>query len=282
VGAGAFLLIVVLSGVLPSAAGLMLTFPALNGLAFFFSEPARAAPMARTMLWMPLVNGALCTLYIVLFLQFGSAAPLAASILLTSLVVALWIAAVTRKTVTAGVANNQLAYAVAATVVGVLLVGVALYLSAPASPRLVMAPAPVLTEAIGPIAIKLVLFLVTLLVFLVLTDHVPLPDSVRGILAGLPLVPFGGLLSISADSRTGLDERLSILATMATSIWLAPAVAIWFIYGLSSLYSAMKPRQPRIVDSAVRLAALVLAWLACFAVIVAIGYAIDLSAAAKA
>jgi hypothetical protein len=283
VGAGAFLLIVVLSGLLPGAAGLMLTFPALNGLAFFFSEPTRAAPMAQTMLWMPLVNGALCALYIVLFLLVGRVAPITSSLCLTGLVVALWVAAVTRKVVTEGIAaKHHLAYAIAATVVGVLLVAAALYLATPeAGPRIV-ASAPGLTEAIARNALKMLLFLVTLLAFLLLTDYVPLSDSVRGILAGLPLVPFGGLLGISADWSTGLDDRLAIFATMATTIWLAPAIAIWFIYGLSSFLSAMKPLRPRILDSTARLVALLLGWLACFAVVVALGHAIDFFAAARA
>ncbi len=67
VGTAVYLMIVVLATSRPAAAGLMLTFPALNGLAFFFSEDARAAAIARSMLWMPIVNGALCAGYITLF-----------------------------------------------------------------------------------------------------------------------------------------------------------------------------------------------------------------------
>jgi len=59
VGTAVYVTIVVLATPLPAAAGLMLTFPALNGLAFFFSEDERAASIAKSMFWMPAVNGVL-------------------------------------------------------------------------------------------------------------------------------------------------------------------------------------------------------------------------------
>src|ERR1700692_4259392 len=69
IGAGTcvYAVIVVLAATQPSAAGMMLTFPALNGLAFFFSGDAKAASIAKSMFWMPIVNGTLCALYMALF-----------------------------------------------------------------------------------------------------------------------------------------------------------------------------------------------------------------------
>jgi hypothetical protein len=273
VGAGAFLLIVMLSALLPSAAGLMLTFPALNGLAFLFSEQARAAPMARTMLWMPVVNGALCALYIVLFLRFGRAvAPLTLSLCLAGLVVGLWLAAVTLRPVRDGIApENHLAYAVAASAVGLLLVVVALALPMAHPQTTGLGAQAGMVEAITGNAFKILLFIVGLSLFLFLTEYLPMSDSGRGILAGLPIVPFGGLVGISADGSISLDDRLAIFGAMATSIWLAPAIAIWFIYGLCSFLTA------RTFTAPVRFLALLLGWLICFAAIVTIGYAIDVS-----
>jgi hypothetical protein len=47
----------------PVAAGLMLLFPALNGLGLFF-EGDSAPEIARTMILLPLINGLLCVTYI--------------------------------------------------------------------------------------------------------------------------------------------------------------------------------------------------------------------------
>src|SRR5581483_2973 len=109
--------IVVLAAAKPSAAGLMLTFPALNGLAFLFSEDERAQSIARTMLWMPVVNGTLCAGYIVLFLLLAKFVP--SALLgwgLLALGVVLWFAWVTRRHVSAGVNDrHRLSFAIAAT-----------------------------------------------------------------------------------------------------------------------------------------------------------------------
>jgi hypothetical protein len=47
----------------------MLTFPALNGLAFFFAEQRSVGPMARSMLWLPVINGSLCAAFMIVFLS---------------------------------------------------------------------------------------------------------------------------------------------------------------------------------------------------------------------
>ena len=70
VGMAVYVVIVLFATSLPLAAGMMLTFPALNGLALYFSTPASIEPIARTMIWMPLINGVLCALYILLFLRY--------------------------------------------------------------------------------------------------------------------------------------------------------------------------------------------------------------------
>src|SRR5262249_47250632 len=97
-GTAVYVAIVVLAAPLPAAAGLMLTFPALNGLFFFFSGDARAASIAGSMLWMPVINGVLCGGYILLFAALartGSAVLVAWCLLLV--VVVIWYASVTRR-----------------------------------------------------------------------------------------------------------------------------------------------------------------------------------------
>src|SRR5262249_25084961 len=126
-GTAVYVAIVVLAAPLPAAAGLMLTFPALNGLFFFFSGDARASSIAGSMLWMPVINGALCGGYILLFAALartGSAVLVAWCLLLV--VVVMWYGSGPRRRVRAGIARErQLTYAVAATLVGALLVVVA-------------------------------------------------------------------------------------------------------------------------------------------------------------
>src|SRR3974377_9358 len=90
-GTAVYLGIIVLAAALPPAAGLMLTFPALNGLAFFFSGDARAASIAKTMLWMPVLNGFLCAAYIMLFLLVGRSSPTLSGWCLLVGVVILWL-----------------------------------------------------------------------------------------------------------------------------------------------------------------------------------------------
>ena len=57
-GTAVYTITIVLAAPFPRAAGMFLMFPALNGLAFFFSPPPAIAPMTASMLWMPVINGA--------------------------------------------------------------------------------------------------------------------------------------------------------------------------------------------------------------------------------
>ncbi len=269
--------IVASARVLPAAAGMMLMFPALNGLAFFFSADAQAASMARTMLWLPVINGALCALYMLLLLSPGaSSAMTSAGWLLLVVVIALWCAWVSRKSVMRGIApRHQLAYALAATALGAL--------SALAALRL----APVPQDAYGSGAehasilaavlqsrLKIVLFAVALTVFTVSAAFWPISDAARGVLSGLPLVPFGGLVSVAADPAMAVAERLEIIRGMTASVWLGPALGVWYIYFMARLYSTRRALRIGWMNEAARFAAVVIGWAACFLVVIAVTAAI--------
>jgi hypothetical protein len=281
VGVAVYLVIVLFGTSLPLAAGMMLTFPALNGLAFFFSERASVAPIARTMLWMPLINGALCALYIVLFLSLAPAwAPVPLAWGLLGLLVVLWLVIVTRRWVAGGVApEHQFVYAVACTLAGLALTvaaiaflgrsGIGVHANPLGSPA-----AAFVLDTIGKNGIKIILFALCLLAFLLASAARAIPDWIRGILAGLPIIPFGGLVSLSADGGITVEERLQIFRAMAASVWLSPAVPIWFVWGLARFYGARQPSRTRARDDAVRFLALVLGWLFCFLVIVAASFAV--------
>ena len=271
--------IVYLAAAVPTAAGLMLTFPALNGLAFYFSDKARIAPMAATMLWMPIINAALCALYMLAFLGFAKALPpelLAWALAIVITVV--WLGLVSRDEVHRGVdANRQLTFAVAATLAGVLLAAAALY--ALRADALLQKLAwsdqmPALADVIVQSRLKIMLFALCLGGFLLATAHLPMRNSVRGILGGLPIVPFGGLVSVAADSASSLDARLQALYAMTVTVWLGPAVAIWFICAIARYFSTRQTLTASALDAAARFAALVIAWLACFAAILGVSFTV--------
>ena len=274
-GTAVYALIVVLAAPFPSAAGLMLVFPTLNGLAFVFSERERVLGMARSMLWMPVVNGALCAAYMLSFLGLARFVPAAVlAFALTALVVVLFVAAARHPRLRAGIrADRQRAFAVAATVVGLALAAAAVLLIGrePADAAR-LAPAALGTafswDFAGEILVrnagKIVLFALGLAAFLVAVRALPLTDGARGVLAGLPFVPFAGLLSVSADAALDLDARFAILRHMAASIWLGPAIAIWFIYGFPRVLAALKPGGARAIP------ALLAAWALCGMAIAAV------------
>jgi hypothetical protein len=275
--------IVAAAAVLPAAAGLMLTFPAINGLAFFFSADAKAASMARTMLWMPIVNGLLCALYMLVLLALGTRSSTAlAGWLLLFLVVALWYACVSRKTVMEGIAPQyQLAYSIAATLIGAVFVIVAVALSGHpgAVPHDAYAAGREnwgwVIEAMLRSKLKIVLFAVALSAFIVAEAYLPISDAARGVLAGLPIVPFGGLVSIAGDPGMGAAERFHIIRGMMTSVWLGLAVGIWFIYSMSVLFSTRRKLTVGWRNESARFAAVVVGWAACFLIIVAISATIN-------
>jgi hypothetical protein len=261
----------------------MLTFPAINGLAFFFSGDAKAASMARTMLWMPVINGLLCALYMLVLLAVGTRSSTAlAGWLLLLLVVALWYACVSRKTVMEGIAPQyQLAYSIAATLIGAVFVIVAVALSG--HPGTVPHDAYAagwenwgwVIEAMLRSKLKIVLFAVALSAFIVAEAYLPISDAARGVLAGLPIVPFGGLVSIAGDPGMGAAERIHIIRGMMTSVWLGLAVGIWFIYSMSVLFSTRRKLTVGWRNESARFAAVVVGWTACFLIIVAISATIN-------
>jgi hypothetical protein len=283
-GTTVYVAIVVLAASLPAGAGLMLTFPALNGLAFFFSGDARAASIARSMLWMPVINGALCGGYILLFAGLArTGSPALVAWCLLVVVVLIWYASVSCGRVRAGIASErQLTWAVAATLVGAVLAIVAGAAATRLESGLMTMPGMAgagdgrwIVETILRSRLKIGLFAVALAIFLPVIAYLPISDSTRGILSGMPIVPFGGLVATAADAGMSVDERLAIIAGMARGVWLGPAVAIWFIYGVSRFLNGRTKMPSPAADTAIRFAVLVVGWLAAFAVIVLVGYGME-------
>lgn len=261
-GTAVFALIVALAGHFPAAAGLMLTFPALNGLAFILSRADTVGPITATMLWMPLLNGVLCVGYLALFVLF--AAPATATALAWALaagVAALWLLLVTRRVIRNGVPPPlQSGYVLAVALGGVVLTGLWGFFASAAGPG--ESARPELT------VLKTLLFAIALWLLIVLPPRFRWKDGASGILSGMPLVALAGLLSVAQDAAVDLEVRRALLAQMMYGVWLAPAMAIGFIYAVSRLLQ--RPRLHRL-----RIALVLAGWLLCFAVIVVTGTALQ-------
>jgi hypothetical protein len=225
VGTGLYTIIVLLATPFPRAAAMMLVFPSLNGLSYLFAPPASLAPMGRSMLLMPTINGTLLTGYIVGFLALSRHIPadLLAWLLFAGVAV-LWVIVTSWDAVRRGV-EHQFVYSVAVTLAGLLLVVIFAQLVG-------TSPLPRTDPGFWRIAIKIGLFIVCLFAFLVCTTYFNISDAYRGILSGLPLVPFAGLLSVAGDPSVDVEVRLATLRSMGLAIGLGPPVATWFIYAI--------------------------------------------------
>lgn len=266
-GTTVFALIVWLAGHFPAAAGLMLTFPALNGLAFVFSRPDTVRGITATMLWMPLLNGVLCLVYLALFILLAT--PAQATVLAWGLaagIALLWLTVATRQWFGRGVALQlQVFYAWAVVLAGVALTLAWWLFSGPAADT-AGAAKPALT------ALKIALFAVALFLLIVLPSRFKWKDGASGILSGLPLVVLAGLLSIAQDGAIDLEVRRALLTQMLSGVWLAPAMAVGFIFCVSRVLAHERAHRQRI-------GVVVAGWLLCFTAILITGSALQRLAA---
>jgi len=281
VGTAIYAVIIALAAPLPTAAGMMLTFPALNGLAFYFSEDERAVSIAKTMFWMPVVNGALCAVYLLLFFPLAKTlSPTLAGWGLLLGVAVSWFAFVSRRIVRAGIeTSRQPLFAIAVSLAALALAAIGLVVMAHvgmATPAAASAAGMgSLVTAVAGSKLKIALFALTLAVLVTAIRYFPISDSSRGILAGLPVVPFGGLVSIAGDISLSADVRTEIFCGMVAGVWLGPPVAVWYIFCFSRFLAARRQAATRTADTVWRFGALLVAWLATFAVFVALAYALN-------
>jgi hypothetical protein len=230
------------------------------------------------------VNGSLCAAYILLFLLLAKTLPppsLGWGLL--AVVAASWFVWVSRTTVRRGIEpSGQLKFGLLATLLGVALAAATLLALA----HLALSPRDTafasdtghwgwIVDAIGRSKLKIELFALTLAIFVVAIAYWPISDSTRGILAGLPIVPFGGLVSVGGDAGMTPDLQFQTFLGMIGGVFLGVAVAIWFIYGFSHFLGARRKASVQATDSVMRFGALVLGWLVTFAMIVATAWAMN-------
>jgi hypothetical protein len=132
-----------------------------------------------------------------------------------------------------------------------------------------------IVDAIGRSKLRIELFALTLAIFVLAVEYWPISDSTRGILAGLPIVPFGGLVTVGGDAGMTADSQFQTFLGMIGGTFLGAAIAIWFIYGFSRFLGARRRSAVPATDSILRFGALVLGWLVTFAIIVATALAMN-------
>jgi hypothetical protein len=264
-----FALIVWTAARFPAAAGLMLTFPALNGLAFVFSRHDMVGPMTATMLWMPLVNGVLCVAYITAFIALATAEHATALAWgLAAIYASLWLAVATRAWLQRGVpARLQPVYTASVALVGAALTLAWWRFTDSAGVDTSEAAKPALTW------LKVALFAIALTLLIVLPPRFRWKGGASGILSGLPLVVLGGLLNVAQDGAIDVEVRRALLAQMLLGVWLAPAMAVSFIFGVSRVVASPRGHE-------LRTPVVVAGWVLCLAAIVATAAALRWLAAA--
>jgi hypothetical protein len=279
-----FVVILIFAALHPSAAGLMLTFPALNGLGLLFTAQSNIPETARSMLWMPVLNGLLCAVYIVLFLAFSKAEMANyLAIALFFLITVLWVVAARRERVKKGVAEgHQFGYALGVTFGGALFLVIWHLAAGGAEPASAVSVIPGFMRFAENVILgnwwKVLIFLLAFAIFLWIANRPGTPNGVRGIFAGLPLVPFFGLLSIAVGRSELFDNRIETFKGLATGLWLGPAVAVWFVFSVSQLLTWRRQFGSSRVDFLARFGVIVAGWVACFATIIALSAAIDWTA----
>ena len=213
----------------PRAAGMMLTFPTLNGIGLLMAEPAAVAAVAQSMLLMPILNGVLYASYVAASLRWShpGLAPAAASRLLVAAFAVIWLAlAWLIVDGRWGVpSDRQALYALATAAAGLGLTLVArprqTLTAALASPPALRALVARNRQRIGLFALSLA--------GVAVVDRLDGPPAVVGVLASLPLVAVFGMHAIAGDDAAAPSARRQALAAMVGGVWLGPAVAIVFV-----------------------------------------------------
>lgn len=269
-GTAVYVGIVLIAGSYPLAAGMMLTFPTLNGLTLALAGRDRLADTARMMLPMPVLNCVLCAGYIFVFVRFGPAEPFSPTMLLVA-AAAVWLPAVL--VLTSGwrglTVQREHVYAFASTIV-LVAVTAALFSSAQASPGV----ATDWSQFWRHNGIRLALFAACLSLVIGATDFAGSSARWLAPLGSLPVVPFFGVLTVAGDDGRAITERLDILRAMGSSVWLGAAVAIWFVYLFSRhLQRRQAPASEPAWERKIALA--VAGWAACLAAIAVLSFALQ-------
>ncbi len=266
---GTVLYVVVLwaAGRNPRAAGMMLTFPTLNGIGLLLAEPTLLEGVVHSMLLMPVVNGIFCAGYLALsrrLLRRGWQ-PGRTSAGLLLLISAVWVI------VAAGIASGswgvgspyQWSYGLGILGAGLLLTWLLRPLHAPGQRA---GGAVRLPHVIARNRGRIALFALSLAIVATF-ERLGGSGSLLGILASLPLVAFFGLHSLVSDARASIEARIATLDGLGNGVWLGPAIAIFFVAAYWRGLWSLAQWTHNLTYLAAGSAGLVVGWTAAFAAI---------------
>ena len=213
----------------PRAAGMMLTYPALNGIVLLLAEPSAIPAIASSVLLMPALNGVLWASYLAGYerlVQRGFT-PAWTSALLMAAGAVVWIViggAITSRDL--GVpAEAQALYWAAMTGLGLLLTFLL-------PPHRLPPAVPQMRQPLGALVAghraRIAMF-IAILGCIALVERLGGPPALLGVLAGLPLIAMFSLHSIASDGAVPPTARRAALAGMAGGVWLGPGVAVLFV-----------------------------------------------------
>jgi hypothetical protein len=230
-----YIVIITAARLFPTAAGMMLIFPMLNGLTLAAAPQKESVQRAaNTMLLLPIANCSLCGFYILTFTWINPSGP---RVSLLFGLAALWVifaASIVHYKVEIRGKRNQLIYILVCTILCLLMMA-ALIGYEPKSKVLAATSVPWF-EFLKQNAIKILLFVMSFSAIIAISDFVatqsssPLLSRLLGILSGIPLVPLFGLYTIADPTGEMAGRRVEIFGSLAVSIWLSPIIAIGFIF----------------------------------------------------
>ncbi|HLH90956.1 MAG TPA: hypothetical protein VKX28_21095 [Xanthobacteraceae bacterium] len=251
----------------PRAAGMMLTFPTLNGITMLVTQPSELSPIVGTMLLIPFLNGLFCALYLSGFDRAVRAgfSPRAASGLLIACVAVVWLTTgwVISQNRWNVPADDRNAYALVLMLGGLLLTWLLPVRRAKASQD---APPVRLGHLLDRNRIRIGLFAIALAAVLIV-DKIAHSPAVVGLLSALPLIAFFSLHTLASDPEQAPSARREELATMANGVWFGPAVAVVFIVCFWRWLALLATRVEGAGYLAVGVPSLLIGWSLCLAAI---------------
>lgn len=229
----------------PRAAGMMLTFPAINGLGLLTAETADPVVIARAMIPMIALNGVLCALYILALRQPGAVLPslpprLKAGVVVSgclvlwgafALAVAPWVQALL-------VSSSQVLLFLG----GYALLGglaTALWLWLPVRPATGSRQSFVGVLQANVVRVGVMLGLLVLV--MLLARHGA--EAWAGRFSAFPLIPFYSLLAL-APRHADHHEAAVRLGVVGSTVLFGPVLAIAFVWGFAYYLTALAlPRE---------------------------------------
>jgi hypothetical protein len=233
-GTSFYIVLISVARLFPTAAGMMLTFPALNGLTLV-AAPQRenVAGATRTMLFMPVLNCLLCALYVFAFLWLNPKGALFELIAALGVIWVIIAGSLVLQKVEIRCKRNQLVYVCVCTLALVILL-LAFVGYTPERTPISTSDSnwwQFMEQNWGKLALFAICLTTVILVsdFLSLWFSSSLISRLLGVLGGFPLVPFFGLYTVAYPEGKSVGERLDAFGSFAVSIWFGPVVAFGFI-----------------------------------------------------